>query len=586
MRTRNIRRTFFALLTAIICIYSLSIFFSPSSAYTTAQENVQGYSSQLADLAGTHGEPLYAAYRRLFSLVADQDDEEPVPAAPSAATTSTVVAAQPTEEDLERKAKWDNFVGQYKRNRELLFDPNPLSKLAYCSSSTKTPGKSGNFLINLANEEGNMARIVFPFDGRPHRYNPNLLPYPPGSRLPYFAMARISPRRTLFHHELVFCDLKWKRTRTIGRATLECDGKAKTIKLEDEWPSPKGACKAHPFLQIRQGHSDPRVFFSPIGEPLMIVGTNGRHNCLHQYIIDLRALIPNLGHKMRIDHLPVRYKKLTELTRPGLAEIEKNWFAMYDDRNIGYIQHDSHRRTVSLLDAAPGATEDQSKVFNIANPEPKIVQTLIKKYTSKDAANDLHQATNSLRVTLCDFPCIPTIHNTVIVELLHVKYKNFYELFYRRFAVIMNATAPFDVIGRTGPIHYAGVDERTMIYTVSMAWDHQNHRPHEPWNELKHGGQDAWRILAERDRVNDEKAATTMTAATPTISGSGTTTENAGQNTASAPPPLKTNPLVSPYYHGWLDDVLMINFGIDDRDSGTIHVSARELLDCILVSEG
>ncbi|KAK7205600.1 hypothetical protein BZA70DRAFT_278526 [Myxozyma melibiosi] len=668
------------------------------------------------------------------------------PADASLTTTSSSLVPSPTpvviskEEQRkinEKKARWENFAAQYRRNRELHFDPNPLKQLAYCSSKQKKPGVHSNFLTNAVTDEGTMARVEFLWGDRTPRYNPNILPYPPGSKLPYLGIARISPLRSLYHHELVWCDLKWIQSRTIGRTMLECDGRAKTIQFEKEWPTPPGLCKTIPFLSLMQGHTDPRVFFSPRGEPLMVVGTNGRHNCLHQYVIDLRAVIPDLGAKMKLENVPVRYKKLTELTRPVLSEVEKNWFVMYDEKNVGWIQHDTNRRTVSLLDPPPAKKKGAlPEVVNIGNKTPKVVTSLIQTFKDKrTSANDLHQASNTLRVTLCDFPCIPTIHNTVIVEILHVKYKNFYELFYRRFAVIMNATAPFDIIGRTGSLHYAGVDEKTMVYTVSMIWDSQHYARHEPWDEKKHGGQEVWRVLNERDRINDEKwqkkmedrdrrlkqekeekrkqlmrekqadetveqerlqserthmvkqeedeleseraaskkaddkaeadedsgswarrmrsgieklaelqvrfgnganffqafasedsvssttaistktqapvlstttsqtadakatikkrevpntLTTLVTTTTPStdIPKATTTPSTTPAKKEQPQPALVQNPFVNPYYHGWLNDVLMINFGINDAEAGFLHVTARDLLDCILVNEG
>ncbi|KAK9475072.1 uncharacterized protein V1510DRAFT_409957 [Dipodascopsis tothii] len=459
----------------------------------------------------------------------------------------------------------------------------------------------------------------------------------------------------MYHHELVFCDMGWTWTRTIRRKILHCkENSGRSVRLElPEWASPKGKCSRYPFLGLIQGYTDPRVFFSPLGEPLMIVGTNSKTACLGQFVVDLRTYIPDLAKKMEIEDVPIRFKEITELPRKDRAEVEKNWFMLYDENNRVYVQHDYDERSLSPV---------FGEIANIAPPTPQCLMGLKEKFNMKDAANDIHQATNSLRVTLCDFPCVPTIHNTVLVEIVHVKFKNYYELFYRRYAVVMNATAPFEIIGRTGNLMYAGTDEHTMIYTVSMGWDPDNFRVHEPWDEAKHGAvatsakktpgrpeppqppsaaasagdenedeevDDG--VLGLTDRLKnllpfgsgarrarrtrrDEGSAgtagdkTTTTAASsaassstssaaPSSTSSATSSASATSTTSAAAAsgspvtgskvvtPAKTGPpansLVSKYYHGWLNDVIIINIGLNDVEGAVLHVTARNLLDCI-----
>ncbi|KAK9459154.1 uncharacterized protein V1516DRAFT_681111 [Lipomyces oligophaga] len=333
-------------------------------------------------------------------------------------------------------------------------------------------------------------------------------------------------------------------------------------------------------MHLIQGHSDPRVFFSPRGEPLMIVGTNGIHNCLGQYLIDLRALVPDLAAKMHITDIPIRFPNLTELTRPNLQEIEKNWFMMFDslDSNREYLHYDFLHRSLAAL--KPPA--DIATYKSIANPSPELVRGLLQNFKKSDySANDIHQASNSLLVTLCDFPCIPTIHNTVLVELMHIKYSDYYRLYYRRFAIIMNATAPFDVLGRTENLMYAGTDSDTMIYTVSMAWDKGNFPRHEPWDESRHGGKEIWLELDIQQQLERERNKA------PTVSPIDDTFDQEEADSMALHKRATSssqNPFISDGYHGWLDDVLMINIGINDNAAGTIHTTAKDLLECITLA--
>ncbi|KAK9454727.1 hypothetical protein V1511DRAFT_521856 [Dipodascopsis uninucleata] len=546
-----------------------------------------------------------------------------------------VVDAAEIEEEKKKaaaKERYEKFKKMYDDDKKLANDPSPLSRLSYCSNPYRK-SNGANFLVSTNGPEGTIARMDFQWTPGSAKYNPNVLPYPRGAKHAYFGIARTSPRRNnLFHHELVWCDMDWSKTEGIGRTQLRCvGGKSFPLKLP-EWATPAGRCVRIPFMALIQGHSDPRVFFSPVGEPLMIVGTNGKANCLNQWVIDLRALVPHLSKEMRIEHVPIRYGKLTEMPRDKYNEIEKNWFIMWDERYVGYVQHETERRSVQLWQP-----KSRTDLRNVAKPAPKCVTNLLQKYDDPSKfANDIHQASNSLRVTLCDFPCIPTIHNTVLIEIMHVKYKNWLELYYRRYVVVMNATAPFNIIGRTSNLMYAGTDERTMLYTVSIGWDNFRFREHDEWNETKHGGQDVWDHLRKKElqsslsQIEAQKAGKSSASASlqPSLSTASpktlaskasslssllsvaskknddledillkrdvaskvsktvpsypaTTVREVTKSTAAPVNGLRTNPLVNKYYHGWLDDTIFINIGINDADCGILHVKARDLLECI-----
>ncbi|KAK9239750.1 hypothetical protein V1525DRAFT_16897 [Lipomyces kononenkoae] len=508
--------------------------------------------------------------------------------------------AAPATDDPESAIKNQeraNFQAQFNRTRELAGHPSPLSLLRYCSNPNyKT--SNANYLVSAVLDEGTIARMDFGHSSNGPRYNPNILPFPKSYKHPYIGFARQSPQKGLYHHEIVWCEMDWADTPAIGRKTLACVGKETKVDLA-EWGTPAGLCKKVSYLALKQGLADPRILFSPWGEPLMIVGTNGQSNCMNQFVIDLRVVVPGLNWKMKLQGVPIRFKQLTELPRPQYNEIEKNWFLMWDEINVGYVQHEIEDRSVSLLFGA------RSKQVNIASPGiPECISSLKKKLDGVEHLNEIHQATNSLRVTLCDFPCIPTIHNTVIIELMHMKYKNHFEIFYRRYAIIMNATAPFNIIGRTGNLMYAGTDEKSMLYTVSITWDHEHYRAHEDWNEFTHGGQ--WyldeingtekTVEIDTPKMLQKRATPSPTPDQSSDSVAVSTTESSTQSPTAAAAPsasnqpaaaenekkeLPQNPLVNKYYHGWLNDMMMISIGFNDQDSAILHVPARDLLECM-----
>ncbi|KAK9447405.1 uncharacterized protein V1518DRAFT_83285 [Limtongia smithiae] len=504
-----------------------------------------------------------------------------------------------TLDDASPTSAVDNYeviVAQYRRNAELRASANPLALQLYCTHKTDVYPDRANVLVSVSNREGSVARMIFSTRQRYPKFNPNILPYPRGEAHHYIGFARKTIKKVPWHQEIEYCDMHWSYTKGVQRKVLVCVTQTiKDLKLPDR-STPKGLCTGkYKFLEYAGGHLDPRVFFSPLGEPLMIVNTNGKHNCLHQFIIDLRAVIPDLSKKMKIEDVPIRYKKLTELSAPEFNEIEKNWFLVYDENNVGYIHQDYTHRSISTLDPPNEAWETMT-FKNIANPSPPLITSLIKAFDPKGKyACDLHQGTNSLRVTLCEFPCIPTIHNTVLIEIAQLKFKNVYNIYYQRFVVIMNTTAPFDIIGRTNNIMFSGLDEKTMVYTVSMAWDHAHFKAHEIWNEEKYGGRKIWDDLDKQLDIEASASRAARQSKTKRTELPAATTPNKtserqrkqevkvlgkDQQTPVSTGKPRQNPLITPHYHGWINDVLMINIGINDEDSAVLHTTARDLLNC------
>ncbi|KAK9318779.1 hypothetical protein V1517DRAFT_334620 [Lipomyces orientalis] len=496
-------------------------------------------------------------HRRLFSLVIAVAVISIVIVAASTQASSRGIATlakhiKPLlseDDDSTRPGTGDNSVGFAAR---LAAHGRPLELLQYCNRpSTRQFDDAANFLVSINGPEGTVARMKFGSAANA-RYNPNLLAYPVGSKHPYIGFARQSPKNVITHHEIVYCDMEWGETPVIGRRILQCVEPASAqVILLPEANSPAGSCQIHKFLEPKQGHSDPRIFFSPLGEPLMVVGTNGRTNCLGQYIVDLRTMIPGLSENMNLTNIPVRYSNLTELPRDDMSEIEKNWVLLYDENNEEYVHH--HIMPRSISNGVNGSNILSASAQELPGCMKRALQDFSK---TEDAANDYHQATNSLRVTMCEFPCVPTIHNTVLVSLIHLKYKNYYELFYRRYAMIMNVTAPFEIIGRTNNLMFAGLDEQTVLYTVSMVWDKSFYARPE-WS-------DATGHAAIQANDPDEYA----------YDFSSTDGEMQSRNK-----------LADEYYHGWIDDAVMINIGVDDRDAAVLHAAMRDVLDCIVLCE-
>ncbi|KAK9364909.1 hypothetical protein V1509DRAFT_677178 [Lipomyces kononenkoae] len=460
-------------------------------------------------------------YRRLLSLVIAIAVISIVIVAASTQASSQGIATlakhiKPLlskDDDCTRRGTADNSGGFAAL---LAAHDRPMELLRYCNRpSVRQFDDAANFLVSINGPEGTIARMKFGLAAN-ERYNPNLLPYPVGSKHPYIGFARQSPKNGITHHEIVYCDMEWGETPVIGRRILQCVEPASAQgMLLPEAKSPSGSCLIHKFLEPIQGHSDPRVFFSPLGEPLMVVGTNGRTNCLGQYVVDLRTVIQGLSENMNLTNVPVRYSNLTELPREDLRAL------LYDENNEEYVHHHIMPRSISK-------GVNGSNILSASAQElPGCMQSALQDFSkSKDEANDYHQATNSLRVTMCEFPCVPTIHNTVLI------------------------------IGRTNNLMFAGLDEQMMLYTVSMIWDKSFHARPEWSDATAHGAIQA----------ND-------------------TDEYVYDSSSTDSKMQSRNKLADEYYHGWIDDTVMINIGVDDRDAAVLHAPMRDVLDCILLCD-
>ncbi|KAK9452599.1 hypothetical protein V1511DRAFT_484696 [Dipodascopsis uninucleata] len=441
----------------------------------------------------------------------------------------------------------------------LEYSSNPIRLLSTCSKSKEEKQRlkengiaAANVLLSYDSSQRTIVRLDFGFVPQElegiNRFKPNLLPLASTYKdADYIVFARQSPKRLFYHHEIVYCDMAWATAQPSDRKILKCTSLgAYTLELP-EWQSAEGVCKDIPFFAIAQGHIDPRVFLSPYGEPLMLVSVNGKNTCISQYIIDLRAVIPNLGRKLGISEteVPIAFSELTELTRDQAKKFEKNWVVLYDQDNVAYVQHElGPTRSLTILQ---GSGSGKNLLDKDKQETPQCIKELVPAENGSVDV-EIHQATNSLRVTLCEFPCEPNVHNTVLVSIFHIKYKNMAETTYKRYAAVMNATAPFNIIARSPELTISGGDEKTNFYAVSMVWD-RSFWDHPTWSEyLK---------------------------------------KNKGDNTKYDPatsndPIDKSTSNTDDYYHGWISDMVVINFSIDELESAVIHTPMKDILDCLI----
>ncbi|KAK3369332.1 hypothetical protein B0T24DRAFT_532429 [Lasiosphaeria ovina] len=257
------------------------------------------------------------------------------------------------------------------------------------------------------------------------------------------------------------------------------------------------------------GPHDARVFYGP-KKPYIIFGSNSQRACFGMWIQDFRMLV-EWGFEFFTDE---DFRAVAELQRPPpYGVMEKNFFVFWDGNNERYVHHDTAPKRVFAKLAADGSVGPDLAPA-AANTDDKCITRYLPKPASE--LESIHQATNSLKITMCkraDRSCKPNDDNTFIVAV--VQHKTYYDYHseYDPYVVVFRQRAPFEVYGISRKplwIHGRGRvnDKHTeMLYVASMNW-----------------------------KARDVK------------------------------------------YHGYLDDELILGFGIEDKQSGAIDVRASDLL--------
>lgn len=225
------------------------------------------------------------------------------------------------------------------------------------------------------------------------------------------------------------------------------------------------------------------------------------------------------------------FTQATELQRPGeWGVMEKNWFLFFDQNDQAYLHYDVAPRRVFAKVEASGAVGQDLSVYT-AEDDDKCMAAYMPKIGPE--LESVHQATNSLSITLCrraDKKCIPSNSNTFIFTIFqHKTYFNFHAV-YEPYVMMFEQNAPFKVHaisrrpfwihGRKGQVDQQGsglsrvmrrdepfIQEQEMLYVVSVSWKDPRQK-----------------------------------------------------------------------YHGYIDDVLFVAFGIEDNASAAIDVTAEALL--------
>lgn len=349
--------------------------------------------------------------------------------------------------------------------------------------------------------------------------NPNIIPHPtlPDTWIMVAQQQRSIVDRTVWCAEIA-CNAQ------MINGTLTCVSRAMNLPIGR---TPGDKCGSEGFesmLRYNIGPHDARVFYGP-DNPYIIYGSNSELTCFGMWATDFRLMV-DWGLESYKDG---EFRLPTELQRPGkYLLVEKNWFMFWDkDKNM-YIHNDlSPKRMFAKLefngtvgpDLAPAAAEKDEKCME------KFMPKLAPDHES------IHQATNSISITLCkraDSSCKQDDSNTFAMHIFH--HKTYYSFHgdYMPYVVLIQQVAPFALHAiSTKPLWIHGKEKGDPNNTAKDM--RYNNTKQMDQNEMLYITSIGWK--------------------------------NKGQK-----------------YHGYLDDVLFLGFGIEDQRTAGMDVLGGDLL--------
>lgn len=437
--------------------------------------------------------------------------------------------------------EWDTTISYPKTHILPLKDyfSEPAESSPTTPQTTLQPTPSNNSGTNQQDVGPNVYREVYSASTSDGKYffidfidrrsiNPNIIPHPsledtwiivaqrhdPDSKIPmYFAEITCN---AVFQSSALRCLEKPTILPINTTSGDKCEGK-------------------YVVLNMSQGPHDARVFYGP-DAPYTVYGSNSRFTCFGQFIHDFRSLV-DLGDQTSFD---ADFMNATELQRPvPYGSVEKNWFVFWDKDGQVYIHYDVSPKRVFAKLAIDGSVEkDLGPPAALAGDEKCMEKHMPRIGPTSES---IHQATNSLLVTMCkrsDLSCIRDDTNTFIFTIFqHKRYRYFHSV-YEPYAMLFEQSSPFKIHGLSS----------------KPFWIHGRWKP------------DGWK---------------------PDPSGMGDEGFNGSMDDAKALSGFQPEMMYitsmnwkssTQRYHGFIDDIVFLAFGIEDFLSAGIDVVVGDLL--------
>jgi hypothetical protein len=226
-----------------------------------------------------------------------------------------------------------------------------------------------------------------------------------------------------------------------------------------------------------QGPEDPRLFWSHIGEPLIIYQSISPANselCRHFYIVDLRSIYPAVVDIIAdtVNPPPIRFKESVPISYSGQSGFHKNWAAFTDTKGDVYIHTHLCPQTIFKLTVGNPDTlpNFDSPPYELLNLQPVIrypdsTENCVTIAWRGLKKRRIHQSTPFLNVVLCrsenvlSGACDPDDpKNQIYMSMIHAQHvepeqPNLYE----PRIITINSTYPFNYISISKPLVFCMV---------------------------------------------------------------------------------------------------------------------------------
>jgi hypothetical protein len=224
------------------------------------------------------------------------------------------------------------------------------------------------------------------------------------------------------------------------------------------------------WLHGLQGPEDARVFWSSLGEPLLIYNSLSPDNsdlCRAMYLNDLRTAFPKVGSILAEDPdpAPIRFNESVPLIMPGQEGIQKNWVPFTAPNgdiyfHITLIPQDIYK--LNLDGPIPTTSSPAHDLHHflepvITNPPRKSNCLSIALHKQK-----VHQSSPFLDVILCTYadaqsgkcdPHDPKKH--LYMGIFNVVHNHLDPYFYEGRILTLNYQYPFNYVSISKPLAYS-----------------------------------------------------------------------------------------------------------------------------------
>lgn len=392
-----------------------------------------------------------------------------------------------SQPDLSRSLSPESVVPQADDTLEI-----PAPPLISAPSSKGLFPQVGDLLHSTHNEilsvsTADRKYFLIEFGVQGEALNPSIIPHPL-SNDKWMIVAQKSNNRLAYQvsHTGLVCNATFRPD-----GALECDTDPVILPLVAA-TSPGEPCTTSLAFNIGP------VFYGPLS-PYLLYGRNSQSTCVGQWIVDFRTLVDWWDTASLAEN--EIFLAPTELQRQpssyGNTQTErKNWFLFWDANGEPYVHYGFFpRRSFAKINVVGDAgTTDDVDLTSISGSELADDSKCLLK-PDRESEFMIHQATNSLSITLCqrsEPSCEPDDSNTFILvifnkELVHTtgSYST-----YEPYTMLFRRVSPFQIHGVSRkPLWIHGRDiaddgRREMMYATALSWKNHSLKYHGYYDDV------------------------------------------------------------------------------------------------------